>query len=122
MKKNTQSQIYTTCLLNKYVGCVKTCVCVQDCLIKICYLLGVGLKSMMLTYFLISTSQVMKAIHEGFRLPAPMDCPSAIYQLMLQCWMQDRSKRPRFLDIVNVLDKLLRSPESLTAIANIDLR
>lgn len=36
--------------------------------------------------------------------------------------MQDRSKRPRFLDVVNVLDKLLHSPESLTAIANIDLR
>ncbi|KAB5584046.1 hypothetical protein PHYPO_G00102890 [Pangasianodon hypophthalmus] len=73
-------------------------------------------------YWDMSNHEVMKSIHEGFRLPAPMDCPSAIYQLMLQCWMQDHSKRPRFLDIVNVLDKLLRSPESLTAVANIDLR
>ncbi|XP_062853520.1 ephrin type-A receptor 2a [Trichomycterus rosablanca] len=73
-------------------------------------------------YWDMSNHEVMKAIHEGFRLPAPMDCPSAIYQLMLQCWMQERSKRPRFLDIVNVLDKLLHNPESLTAIANIDLR
>lgn len=64
----------------------------------------------------------MKAINEGFRLPAPMDCPSAIYQLMLQCWLQDRSKRPRFSDIVNILDKLLQSPESLKTIADFDPR
>ncbi|CAB1329762.1 unnamed protein product [Coregonus sp. 'balchen'] len=63
---------------------------------------------------------VMKAINEAFRLPAPMDCPSAVYQLMLQCWLQDRSKRPRFPDIVSLLDKLLRSPESLKAIADFD--
>lgn len=51
-----------------------------------------------------------------------MDCPSAIYQLMLQCWQNDRSKRPRFSDIVNILDKLLKSPESLKAIADFDPR
>lgn len=66
--------------------------------------------------------QVMKAINEAFRLPAPMDCPSAIYQLMLQCWQHDRSKRPRFSDIVNILDKLLQSPESLKTIADFDPR
>lgn len=67
-------------------------------------------------------SQVMKAINENFRLPAPMDCPSAIYQLMLQCWLHERLKRPRFLDIVNFLDKLLKSPESLKTIADFDPR
>lgn len=64
----------------------------------------------------------MKAINEAFRLPAPMDCPSAVYQLMLQCWLQDRSKRPRFGDIVSLLDKLLRSPDSLKTIADFDPR
>lgn len=73
-------------------------------------------------YWDMSNHEVMKAIHEGFRLPAPMDCPSAIYQLMLQCWMQERSKRPRFINILNELDKLLQNPESLTTIASIDLR
>lgn len=66
--------------------------------------------------------QVMKAINEAFRLPAPMDCPSAVYQLMLQCWLHDRAKRPRFGDIVNLLDKLLRSPDSLKTIADFDPR
>ncbi|KAM6980707.1 ephrin type-A receptor 2a [Aplochiton taeniatus] len=73
-------------------------------------------------YWDMSNHEVMKAINEAFRLPAPMDCPSAVYQLMLQCWLQDRSKRPRFPDIVNILDKLLRSPESLKAIADFDPR
>ncbi|KAI3369392.1 hypothetical protein L3Q82_007626 [Scortum barcoo] len=73
-------------------------------------------------YWDMSNHEVMKAINEAFRLPAPMDCPSAIYQLMLQCWQHDRSKRPRFSDIVNILDKLLRSPESLKTIADFDPR
>ncbi|XP_068188774.1 ephrin type-A receptor 2 isoform X2 [Antennarius striatus] len=73
-------------------------------------------------YWDMSNHEVMKAINEAFRLPAPMDCPSAVYQLMLQCWLQDRSKRPRFGDIVNLLDKLLRSPDSLKPIADFDPR
>uniref|UniRef100_A0A4W5M640 receptor protein-tyrosine kinase n=1 Tax=Hucho hucho TaxID=62062 RepID=A0A4W5M640_9TELE len=73
-------------------------------------------------YWDMSNCEVMKAINEAFRLPAPMDCPSAVYQLMLQCWLQERSKRPRFPDIVSLLDKLLRSPESLKAIADFDPR
>uniref|UniRef100_A0AAY4C3M3 receptor protein-tyrosine kinase n=1 Tax=Denticeps clupeoides TaxID=299321 RepID=A0AAY4C3M3_9TELE len=71
-------------------------------------------------YWDMSNHEVMKAINETFRLPAPMDCPSAVYQLMLQCWQHDRTKRPRFTDIVNVLDKLLRNPESLNTIASFD--
>ncbi|RLV62877.1 hypothetical protein DV515_00018853, partial [Chloebia gouldiae] len=55
--------------------------------------------------------KVMKAINEGFRLPAPLDCPSAIYQLMMQCWQQERCRRPKFTDIVSILDKLIRAPE-----------
>ncbi|XP_072308602.1 ephrin type-A receptor 2a [Eucyclogobius newberryi] len=73
-------------------------------------------------YWDMSNHEVMKAINEAFRLPAPMDCPSTVYQLMLQCWQHDRSNRPRFTDIVNILDKLLRSPESLKAIADFDPR
>ncbi|KAL1021111.1 hypothetical protein UPYG_G00008950 [Umbra pygmaea] len=73
-------------------------------------------------YWDMSNCEVMKAINEAFRLPAPMDCPSAVYQLMLQCWLQDRSKRPRFTDIVSILEKLLRSPDSLKAIADFDPR
>ncbi|XP_051997459.1 ephrin type-A receptor 2-like [Xyrauchen texanus] len=73
-------------------------------------------------YWDMSNHEVMKSINEGFRLPAPMGCPSAVNQLMLQCWMQERSKRPRFVDIVNLHEKLLQNPESLSAIASVDPR
>ncbi|NWI36746.1 EPHA2 protein, partial [Picathartes gymnocephalus] len=73
-------------------------------------------------YWELSNHEVMKAINEGFRLPAPLDCPSAIYQLMMQCWQQERGRRPKFADIVSILDKLIRAPESLRALADFDPR
>ncbi|KAM4651638.1 ephrin type-A receptor 2 [Discoglossus pictus] len=73
-------------------------------------------------YWEMSNQEVMKAINEGFRLPAPMDCPSAIYQLMMQCWRQERNHRPKFADIVSFLDKLIRAPDSLKTLADFDPR
>lgn len=61
--------------------------------------------------------QVIKAIDEGYRLPAPMDCPPGLHQLMLDCWQKDRSARPRFADLVSALDKLIRNPASLKIVA-----
>ncbi|KAG9328425.1 hypothetical protein JZ751_013974 [Albula glossodonta] len=45
--------------------------------------------------------------------PPPMDCPVALHQLMLDCWQKDRGDRPKFSQIVNMLDKLIRNPSSL---------
>ncbi|NXA43966.1 EPHA2 protein, partial [Eudromia elegans] len=73
-------------------------------------------------YWDMSNHEVMKAISEGFRLPAPLACPSAIYQLMLQCWLQERGRRPRFADVLGVLDKLIRAPDALAALADFDPR
>lgn len=58
-------------------------------------------------------SQVIKSVEEGYRLPAPMACPGALHTLMLDCWQKDRNERPRFGQIVTVLDKLIRNPENL---------
>ncbi|PIO24048.1 hypothetical protein AB205_0192510, partial [Aquarana catesbeiana] len=73
-------------------------------------------------YWEMSNQEVMRSINEGFRLPAPMECPSAIYQLMMQCWQQERNRRPKFPDIVSILDKLIRAPESLKTMADFDPR
>ncbi|KAL0156508.1 hypothetical protein M9458_047754, partial [Cirrhinus mrigala] len=61
---------------------------------------------------------VIKAIDEGYRLPAPMDCPVVLHQLMLDCWEKNRSDRPKFGQIVNTLDRLIRNPSSLKQLAN----
>lgn len=61
---------------------------------------------------------MIKAIEEGYRLPAPMDCPVVLHQLMLDCWEKGRSDRPKFGQIVTILDKLIRNPASLRELAN----
>uniref|UniRef100_A0A803TBN3 SAM domain-containing protein n=1 Tax=Anolis carolinensis TaxID=28377 RepID=A0A803TBN3_ANOCA len=65
--------------------------------------------------------QVINAIEQDYRLPPPMDCPSALHQLMLDCWQKDRNHRPKFGQIVNTLDKMIRNPNSLKAMAPINL-
>ncbi|MBN3326769.1 EPHA3 protein, partial [Atractosteus spatula] len=69
-------------------------------------------------YWEMSNQDVIKAIDEGYRLPAPMDCPVVLHQLMLDCWEKSRSDRPKFGQIVNTLDKLIRNPSSLKQLAN----
>lgn len=66
--------------------------------------------------------QVIKAVEEGYRLPSPMDCPAALYQLMLDCWQKDRNSRPKFDEIVSMLDKLIRNPSSLKTLVNASSR
>lgn len=58
---------------------------------------------------------VIKSIEKGYRLPAPMDCPEALYQLMLDCWQKQRTHRPSFTSIVSTLDNLARQPHILVA-------
>ncbi|XP_051543405.1 ephrin type-A receptor 3-like [Myxocyprinus asiaticus] len=69
-------------------------------------------------YWEMSNQDVIKAIDEGYRLPAPMDCPVVLHQLMLDCWEKNRSDRPKFERIVNTLDRLIRNPSSLKQLAN----
>lgn len=66
----------------------------------------------------VAPLQVIKAIDEGYRLPAPMDCPVVLHQLMLDCWEKNRSDRPKFGQIVINLDQLIRNPSSLKQLAN----
>ncbi|XP_007557207.1 ephrin type-A receptor 6-like isoform X1 [Poecilia formosa] len=64
-------------------------------------------------YWEMSNQDVILSIEEGYRLPAPMGCPVALHQLMLHCWQKERNHRPKFVDIVSFLDKLIRNPSSL---------
>uniref|UniRef100_A0A8D3A4P8 receptor protein-tyrosine kinase n=1 Tax=Scophthalmus maximus TaxID=52904 RepID=A0A8D3A4P8_SCOMX len=64
-------------------------------------------------YWEMSNQDVILSIEEGYRLPAPMGCPVALHQLMLHCWQKERSHRPKFIDVVSFLDKLIRNPSSL---------
>lgn len=78
-----------------------------------------GMQPISLVFCLL---QVIKAVEEGYRLPSPMDCPAALYQLMLDCWQKDRNSRPKFDEIVSMLDKLIRNPSSLKTLVNASSR
>uniref|UniRef100_A0A3P8R7Y5 receptor protein-tyrosine kinase n=1 Tax=Astatotilapia calliptera TaxID=8154 RepID=A0A3P8R7Y5_ASTCA len=64
-------------------------------------------------YWEMSNQDVIKAVEESYRLPGPMDCPEALYHLMMDCWQRERSNRPKFDEIVCLLDKFIRNPSSL---------
>lgn len=41
---------------------------------------------------------------------------------MLDCWQKDRNNRPKFSQIVNTLDKMIRNPNSLKAMTPLSSR
>ncbi|XP_060708260.1 ephrin type-B receptor 2 [Hemiscyllium ocellatum] len=67
-------------------------------------------------YWDMTNQDVINAIEQDYRLPPPMDCPTALHQLMLDCWQKDRNNRPKFGQTVNTLDKLIRNPNTLKAV------
>ncbi|XP_039444467.1 ephrin type-B receptor 1 isoform X4 [Culex pipiens pallens] len=69
-------------------------------------------------YWNWSNQDVIKSIEKGYRLPAPMDCPEALYQLMLDCWQKQRTHRPTFSSITQTLDNLARQPQVLLTTRN----
>ncbi|KPP64799.1 Ephrin type-A receptor 3-like [Scleropages formosus] len=85
--------------------------------------IGAGKPVMIVTEYMENGSldtflKVIKAVEENYRLPGPMDCPAALYQLMMDCWQKDRNSRPKFEEIVGLLDKLIRNPSSLKTLVN----
>ncbi|XP_066494563.1 ephrin type-A receptor 10 isoform X2 [Tiliqua scincoides] len=68
-------------------------------------------------YWDMSNQDVLRAIEDGFRLPAPANCQPALHQLMLGCWQKDCSERPKFSQVHNILGKMLQNPEPLTGTA-----
>lgn len=64
--------------------------------------------------------QVMKSIEDGYRLPPPVDCPAALYELMKNCWAYDCGRRPSFHQLKTHLEQLLDTPHTLRTMANFD--
>ncbi|XP_028855695.1 ephrin type-B receptor 3-like isoform X7 [Denticeps clupeoides] len=69
-------------------------------------------------YWDMSNQDVINAVEQDYRLPPPMDCPTALHQLMLDCWVKERNLRPKFAQIVNTLDKLIRNAASLKVVTS----
>jgi serine/threonine protein kinase len=62
---------------------------------------------------------VMERLNTGYRLPPPMNCPKVIHDLMLRCWHKERTKRPKFKEIVEQIEQWISTPLLLTEVASV---
>lgn len=63
--------------------------------------------------------EVLERLNQGYRLPPPMNCPKVIHDLMLHCWVKERTKRPKMVEIRDQLEKWIRNPDLLEATASV---
>lgn len=44
----------------------------------------------------MTNAEVLHQVEHGFRMPPPPGCPQSLYELMLDCWQKNETKRPSF--------------------------
>ncbi|XP_017774543.1 PREDICTED: proto-oncogene tyrosine-protein kinase Src-like [Nicrophorus vespilloides] len=44
----------------------------------------------------MTNAEVLHQVEHGYRMPAPPNCPSPLYEIMIECWHRDPLKRPTF--------------------------
>uniref|UniRef100_A0A0M3J689 receptor protein-tyrosine kinase n=1 Tax=Anisakis simplex TaxID=6269 RepID=A0A0M3J689_ANISI len=66
-------------------------------------------------YWEWTNQKVISEITLGYRLPAPMDTPQTLHNLMMTCWNIDRHKRPTFAYILQTLEHFAKNPELIYA-------
>lgn len=47
-------------------------------------------------YLGMTTSEVLMAVEQGYRIPPPNNCPDALYNIMHSCWEYEPDNRPTF--------------------------
>uniref|UniRef100_A0A034WTS2 receptor protein-tyrosine kinase n=1 Tax=Bactrocera dorsalis TaxID=27457 RepID=A0A034WTS2_BACDO len=57
----------------------------------------------------ISAADVMRKVRDGYRLEKPEHCRRELYNIMYYCWSGDPNERPTFVELVQMLDKLLHT-------------
>jgi Eph receptor B1 len=63
-------------------------------------------------YWSWENKDVVRALQECYRLPPPPNCSDCVYKLMLRCWLDERNQRPKFAEIVELLDEMLANSAS----------
>ena len=51
-------------------------------------------------------------LSDGKRMENPQNCPSEIYDIMQNCWLEDRYKRPEFAQISLSIGRILEQRAS----------
>ncbi|KAL2090839.1 hypothetical protein ACEWY4_013102 [Coilia grayii] len=55
--------------------------------------------------------EVLDQVERGYRMPCPLDCPSSLHELMLNCWRREPEERPTFEYLQGFLEDYFTSTE-----------
>lgn len=57
----------------------------------------------------MNNSEVLEQVSKGYKHPQPVDtCPDDIYEVMITCWRIKPDRRPSFLELLNVVQSLIK--------------
>jgi hypothetical protein len=56
----------------------------------------------------MSNSDTAQKVIEGYRMPAPEDCPGEVYDIMKRCWLKDADQRPSFTELMSLINQLVQ--------------
>lgn len=60
----------------------------------------------------MTNAEVLHQVENGLRMLCPANCPSALYDIMLECWHKDPEKRPTFETLQWKLEDFFSSDDS----------
>lgn len=60
----------------------------------------------------MTKGEVISSIQRGYRMPQPDNCPTELYQMMLNCWKDKPEDRPTFEYMQSVLNDFYTATES----------
>ena len=56
-------------------------------------------------YLGMKNIQLLKALRTGYRMPCPIDCPTQLYDVMMECWRGNPACRPTFHTLQQKLEE-----------------
>lgn len=59
----------------------------------------------------MTSQEVASALGRGYRMPRPLNCPEALYRIIMTCWHEDPEKRPTFETLQWQLDEYFENTE-----------
>ena len=60
----------------------------------------------------MTNAEVLHQVEHGYRMQCPQGCPSALYEIMLECWNKDPMSRPTFETLQWKLDDFFMMSDS----------
>ncbi|KAK2177090.1 hypothetical protein NP493_619g04032 [Ridgeia piscesae] len=59
----------------------------------------------------VDSWDIVKYLKSGRRMPQPSYCPDELYDVMLKCWDADSKIRPRFEDLIHIINEIILNIE-----------